>query len=54
VLPDRLVVNRLADAEQHGAAIAIGEVVSIDDSPGKISVTLAGGEGAPEPNDPTS
>jgi len=44
VLPDRLVANLLADAEQHGATIAIGEVVSIDDSPGNVTVTLAGGE----------
>ncbi|MFI9170046.1 NAD(P)/FAD-dependent oxidoreductase [Streptomyces lincolnensis] len=44
VLPDRLVNSLLADAERHGATFAIGEVVAIDDGPGRVSVTLAGGE----------
>ncbi|GGT42471.1 FAD-dependent oxidoreductase [Streptomyces chromofuscus] len=44
VLPDRFVSNLLADAEQHGATFAIGEVVAIDDGPDAIAVTLAGGE----------
>lgn len=44
VLPDRFVSNLLADAEQHGAKCAIGEVVAIDDRPDGVSVTLAGGE----------
>src|SRR5882757_9353001 len=44
ILPDRFVANLLADAELHGAAVAIGEVVLIDDGPGNVSVTLAGGE----------
>ncbi|BBC29139.1 Fructosyl-amino acid oxidase [Streptomyces graminofaciens] len=43
VLPDRFVNNLLADAEQHGAECAIGEVVAIDDGPDGVSVTLAGG-----------
>ncbi|GGK79421.1 NAD(P)/FAD-dependent oxidoreductase [Streptomyces flaveus] len=44
VLPDRFVSNLLADAEQHGARCALGEVVAIDDGPDGVSVTLAGGE----------
>ncbi|WP_409467214.1 NAD(P)/FAD-dependent oxidoreductase [Streptomyces sp. HC307] len=44
VLPDLFVGNLLADAEQHGATCAIGEVVAIDDRPDGVSVTLAGGE----------
>jgi glycine/D-amino acid oxidase-like deaminating enzyme len=44
VLPDRFVNNLLADAGQHGATFAIGEVVAIDDGPDRVSVTLAGGE----------
>ena len=44
VLPDRLLANLLADAERHGATVSIGEVVTIDDGPGGVSVTLAGGE----------
>jgi len=44
VLPDRLLGNLLADAERHGAAFTIGEVVAVDDGPGEVSVTLAGGE----------
>ncbi|MFF6804132.1 FAD-dependent oxidoreductase [Streptomyces sp. NPDC012616] len=44
VLPDRFVNNLLADAEQHGATLAIGEVVAIKDGPERVSVTLAGGE----------
>jgi glycine/D-amino acid oxidase-like deaminating enzyme len=44
VLPDRLLENLLADAERHGATFTIGEVVTIDDGPGEVSVTLAGGE----------
>ncbi|WP_328980525.1 FAD-binding oxidoreductase [Streptomyces canus] len=44
VLPDRFVNNLLADAEQHGATFAIGEVVAINDGPDRVSVTLAGGE----------
>ncbi|MEV1085151.1 FAD-dependent oxidoreductase [Streptomyces sp. NPDC050211] len=44
VLPDRFVNNLLADAEEHGATCAIGEVVAIDDRPDGVSVTLAGGE----------
>ncbi|KUN58161.1 fructosyl-amino acid oxidase [Streptomyces canus] len=44
VLPDRLVNSLLADAEQHGATFAIGEVVAINDGPDRVSVTLAGGE----------
>ncbi|QJS99887.1 FAD-binding oxidoreductase [Streptomyces asoensis] len=44
VLPDLFVDNLLADAEQHGAKCAIGEVVAIDDRPDGVSVTLAGGE----------
>jgi glycine/D-amino acid oxidase-like deaminating enzyme len=43
VLPDRLLANLLADAERHGATFSIGEVVAIDDGPGGVSVTLAGG-----------
>ncbi|MFD7283790.1 NAD(P)/FAD-dependent oxidoreductase [Streptomyces sp. NPDC059862] len=43
VLPDLFVGNLLADAEQHGAKFAIGEVVAIDDRPDGVSVTLAGG-----------
>jgi glycine/D-amino acid oxidase-like deaminating enzyme len=43
VLPDLFVNNLLADAEQHGAKCEIGEVVSIDDMPDGVSVTLAGG-----------
>ncbi|MDX3451630.1 FAD-binding oxidoreductase [Streptomyces sp. ME02-8801-2C] len=44
VLPGRFVNNLLADAEQHGARLAIGEVVAINDGPEHVSVTLAGGE----------
>jgi glycine/D-amino acid oxidase-like deaminating enzyme len=44
VLPDRFVRNLLADARQHGAAYAIGEVTAIDDRPDRVTVTLAGGE----------
>ncbi|MFF7795803.1 FAD-dependent oxidoreductase [Streptomyces sp. NPDC007991] len=44
VLPDLFVGNLLADAEQHGATYAIGEVVAIDDRPDGVFVTLAGGE----------
>ncbi|CAM5254693.1 NAD(P)/FAD-dependent oxidoreductase [Streptomyces aurantiogriseus] len=44
VLPDLFVRTLLADAEQHGATYAIGEVVAIDDRPGGVSVTLAAGE----------
>jgi glycine/D-amino acid oxidase-like deaminating enzyme len=44
VLPGRFVNNLLADAEQHGATFASGEVVAINDGPDRISVTLAGGE----------
>ncbi|MFF5187412.1 NAD(P)/FAD-dependent oxidoreductase [Streptomyces sp. NPDC000345] len=43
VLPDLLVNNLLTDAEQHGATYALGEVVTIDDAPDKVTVTLAGG-----------
>ncbi|MFD8382365.1 NAD(P)/FAD-dependent oxidoreductase [Streptomyces sp. NPDC059679] len=44
VLPDRFVNNLLADAEQHGATCAIGEVVAIVDRSDGVSVTLATGE----------
>ncbi|MFD4987753.1 NAD(P)/FAD-dependent oxidoreductase [Streptomyces sp. NPDC058374] len=44
VLPDLFVNNLLADAERHGAKCAVGEVVAVDDGPGGVSVTLAGGE----------
>ncbi|MGW0584424.1 NAD(P)/FAD-dependent oxidoreductase, partial [Streptomyces sp. NPDC002920] len=44
VLPDLFVGNLLADAEQHGAECAIGEVVAVDDRPDGVSVTLAGGK----------
>ncbi|NGO09894.1 FAD-binding oxidoreductase [Streptomyces sp. HC44] len=44
VLPELFVNNLLADAEQHGAKCAIGEVVAIDDRPDEVAVTLAGGE----------
>ncbi|WIX98468.1 FAD-binding oxidoreductase [Amycolatopsis mongoliensis] len=44
VLPDRLLGNLLADAGRHGATCAIGEVAAVDDGPGGVSVTLAGGE----------
>ncbi|MFD7409548.1 NAD(P)/FAD-dependent oxidoreductase [Streptomyces sp. NPDC059866] len=44
VLPDLFVGSLLADAEQHGAKCAIGEVVAIDDRPDGVFVTLAGGE----------
>jgi glycine/D-amino acid oxidase-like deaminating enzyme len=44
VLPDVFVNNLLADAEQHGAKCAIGEVVAIDDRPDGVAVTLAGGD----------
>ncbi|GLY43219.1 D-amino-acid oxidase [Amycolatopsis sp. NBRC 101858] len=44
VLPDRLLGNLLADAERHGATFATGEVTGVDDGPGGVSVTLAGGE----------
>ncbi|WP_181764539.1 NAD(P)/FAD-dependent oxidoreductase [Streptomyces albidus (ex Kaewkla and Franco 2022)] len=44
VLPDLFVSNLWADAEQHGAKSAIDKVVAIDDRPGGVSVTLAGGE----------
>ncbi|GKQ40629.1 FAD-dependent oxidoreductase [Streptomyces sp. A012304] len=44
VLPEVFVENLLADAEQHGARLALGEVVAIDDRPCGVSVTLAGGE----------
>ncbi|MGY0064081.1 NAD(P)/FAD-dependent oxidoreductase [Streptomyces sp. LZ34] len=44
VLPDLLVNSLLADAEQHGAQCAIGEVVAIVDRSDGVSVTLAGGE----------
>ncbi|MEU3612249.1 FAD-binding oxidoreductase [Streptomyces sp. NPDC006872] len=44
VLPALFVGNLLADAEQHGATCAIGEVMAIDDRPDGVSVTLAGGE----------
>jgi glycine/D-amino acid oxidase-like deaminating enzyme len=43
VLPDLFVGTLLADAEQHGAKFAIGEVVAIDDRPDGAAVTLAGG-----------
>lgn len=42
VLPDRLVANLVADAERHGAALSIGEVVAIDDEQA-ASVALADG-----------
>ncbi|MFI1028575.1 NAD(P)/FAD-dependent oxidoreductase [Streptomyces sp. NPDC020951] len=44
VLPALFVGNLLADAEQHGATCAIGEVVAIEDRPDGVFVTLAGGE----------
>ncbi|MFJ8108300.1 NAD(P)/FAD-dependent oxidoreductase [Streptomyces sp. NPDC096132] len=44
VLPDVFVNSLLADAEQHGATCAIGEVVAIDDRPDGVAVTLAGGK----------
>ncbi|MFD8819441.1 NAD(P)/FAD-dependent oxidoreductase [Streptomyces sp. NPDC059627] len=44
VLPGRFVNNLLADAEQHGATFAMGEVVAINDGPDRVSVTLAGGK----------
>jgi glycine/D-amino acid oxidase-like deaminating enzyme len=43
VRPDRLVGALLADADRRGATFEIGEVVAIDDGPGGVSVTLAGG-----------
>ncbi|MFF4585615.1 NAD(P)/FAD-dependent oxidoreductase [Streptomyces sp. NPDC001388] len=43
VLPDLFVNSLLTDAEQHGATYALGEVVAIDDGPGEVAVTLAGG-----------
>jgi glycine/D-amino acid oxidase-like deaminating enzyme len=44
VLPEVFVENLLADAERHGARLAFGEVVAIDDGPDGVSVTLAGGD----------
>lgn len=44
VLPELFVMNLLADAEQHGARLVIGEVVALDDRVDGVSVTLAGGE----------
>ncbi|MGV9451565.1 NAD(P)/FAD-dependent oxidoreductase [Streptomyces sp. NPDC003635] len=44
VLPDLFVANLLADAERHGARLALGEVVAIDDRADGVSVTVAGGE----------
>lgn len=44
VLPDRFVRSLVADAERHGAECVTGEVVAIADGPGRVSVTLAGGE----------
>ncbi|MGW7547658.1 NAD(P)/FAD-dependent oxidoreductase [Streptomyces sp. NPDC054770] len=44
VLPGRFVNSLLADAEQHGATFAMGEVVAINDGPDRVSVTLAGGK----------
>ncbi len=44
VLPELFVRNLLADAEQHGARLALGEVVGIDDRADGVAVTLAGGE----------
>ncbi|WP_328876181.1 FAD-binding oxidoreductase [Streptomyces sp. NBC_00287] len=44
VLPDLFMRNLLADAERHGARLAFGEVVAIDDRADGVSVTLAGGE----------
>ncbi|MEU5698074.1 NAD(P)/FAD-dependent oxidoreductase [Streptomyces aurantiacus] len=43
VLPDLFVRNLLADAERHGAAYVIGEVVEIEETPDRVSVTLADG-----------
>ncbi|MFF6783392.1 FAD-dependent oxidoreductase [Streptomyces sp. NPDC012510] len=43
VLPDLLVTNLLADAEQHGARCAIGEVEGIAEGPAAVAVTLVGG-----------
>ncbi|MBC2907876.1 NAD(P)/FAD-dependent oxidoreductase [Streptomyces cupreus] len=44
VLPELFVRNLLADAEQHGARLVLGEVVAIDDRSDGVSVALAGGE----------
>ncbi|MER7574846.1 FAD-binding oxidoreductase [Streptomyces sp. NPDC126514] len=44
VLPELFMTNLLADAEQHGARPAFGEVVAIHDRADGVSVTLAGGE----------
>ena len=43
VLPERLVANLIADAQRHGAARSIGEVVAIEDSGRAASVALADG-----------
>jgi glycine/D-amino acid oxidase-like deaminating enzyme len=44
VLPERLLQSLLDDAQRHGAKISIGEVATIDDGLGGVSVRLVGGE----------
>jgi len=44
VLPERLLHSMLQDAERHGAKILTGEVATIDEGQGRVSVRLVGGE----------